>query len=278
MHVVGDLETYPLHASAQYIPHPHLLPQALTSIYAAVAIPNIVFVQPSIYGNDNSCLLDALRELGPLRGRGVVTFDPETITSETLQEWHELGVRGVRLNFKSVGKAVDGAELRAELQKYADIIRPFGWALQLWIGLEDVHILEPIVPELGVKVCLDHFGGPSIPSSFTTLKHMDPYILPGFQSLINLLHGGHTYVKLSAPYRLTNDAVGQRDIEPLAKEILRVAGKKYVVFATDWPHTRFDGVNITPFAEKCLEWCDGDEELKERFFRGNAEDLWDVKP
>jgi predicted TIM-barrel fold metal-dependent hydrolase len=69
MHVI-DPENYPLHPDAVYTPTPYSLSDAI-KFEQAVGIRNIVLVQPSIYGNDNSCMLDALRELGPYRGRGV---------------------------------------------------------------------------------------------------------------------------------------------------------------------------------------------------------------
>lgn len=57
------------------------------------------------------------------------------------------------------------------------------------------------------------------------------------------------------------------------------AGKEQLVFATDWPHTRFEGVDIAPFAEASLRWCaEEDAGMAERLFRRNAEVLWDVKP
>ena len=46
-----------------------------------------------------SAALQALTAYGPKRARAVVQFDPDTITPDQLQTWHDLGVRGVRLNF-----------------------------------------------------------------------------------------------------------------------------------------------------------------------------------
>jgi predicted TIM-barrel fold metal-dependent hydrolase len=63
----------------------------------------------------------------------------------------------------------------------------------------------------------------------------------------------------------------------MARELLRIAGKTSVVFATDWPHTRFEGLDIRPFIERVIEWCGRDEKLIDRLFRGNAEQLWGVK-
>jgi predicted TIM-barrel fold metal-dependent hydrolase len=279
MHVV-DPTTYPFSPTAQYTPTPHTLSDA-THFYSTLssALNSMVFVQPSIYGNDNSCMLDALRKIGPKHGRAVVAFDPKTISLQTLQEWHAIGVRGVRLNLQSVGKEMGAEELSATLQEYAKVIRPLHWVLQLYVPLKTALSLEKIVPDLGVRVCLDHFGHPTLPDPEKGLYPAsgDPYTLPGFGSLVNLLRQGSTYVKMSAPYRISKQE-GQRDLEPLARELLNVAGKRSVVFATDWPHTRFAGVDIRPFIEMVLEWCGDDQELVERVFRGNAEDLWDVKP
>lgn len=278
MHVV-DPDNYPLAADAQYTPTPHTLSDAM-SFYSTIHINSMVFVQPSIYGNDNSCMLDALRTIGPRRGRAVVAFDPSSTPAHTLREWHAIGVRGVRLNLQSVGREMEAEELCATLLQYAKAIRPLHWVLQLYVPLKMATSLETIVPRLGVRVCLDHFGHPPLPDPaagelYTTSG--DPYTLPGFGSLINLLRQGSTYVKLSAPYRISKQE-GERDLEPLARELLKVAGKRSVVFATDWPHTRFAGLDIRPFIERVLEWCGDDHELVERLFRGNAEDLWDVKP
>ena len=239
----------------------------------------MVLVQPSIYGNDNSCMLSALRDLGPERGRAVVTFDPESIDSATLREWHGLGVRGVRLNLVSVGKHMDTTELATTLKQYANVIKPLDWVLQLYVPLGMASDLENIVPVLDVRVCLDHFGNPTLPdpsAGEAFSRALDPYTLPGFNSLITLLRQGSTYVKLSAPYRISKHKT-LLDLEPVAKELLKLVGKTRVVFATDWPHTRFEGLDIRPFIERVLEWCGDDEELVERLFRGNAEELWGVK-
>jgi predicted TIM-barrel fold metal-dependent hydrolase len=208
-----------------------------------------------------------------------VVFDPEKVAKEEIEEWHRLGVRGVRVNLKSVGRSID-ERLERLVRKSADRIREWGWVMQFYVDMETVVWLEKVVPELGVKVCLDHFGSPTLPPFPSHLQpnetYYDPYALPGFPSLISLLHQGSTYVKISGAYRISSDFLGFRDLEPLALELLRVAGKSRLVFATDWPHTRFEGLDIRPFVDKVIEWCGEDEELVERVFRGNAEELWDA--
>ncbi|KAF4984738.1 hypothetical protein FZEAL_99 [Fusarium zealandicum] len=269
MHVI-DVENYALDQSAMYRPNSHSLDEAL-AFEASVGIRNIVLVQPSIYGLDNALLLDTLRALGPERGRGVVAFDPRTAKMETLREWHALGVRGVRLNVQSNELAIGAQELADQLHQYADAVRPLDWVVQIYLPMEMITLLEPIVPALNVRFCIDHIGHPSLEGHGSA----DPYSLPGFSSLARLLKDGHSYVKLSAPYRISL-VPDYSDIEPIAKEVIRLGGTSRVVFATDWPHTRYEGLDIKPWMETVLDWCGKDEHLIERLFRGNAQELWDV--
>ena len=270
MHVI-EPDKFPLAVGAIYNPPTHTLPQA-KSFEAGLGIRNIVLVQPSIYGFDNACLISALKEMGPERGRGVVVFDPHHIEKQTLKEWHEIGVRGVRLNIKSVGRKISERELEQVLHLYADLIRPFGWVVQVYIDLKLVSLLERIVPNLDVKFCIDHFGSPDLPKSPDSSR-LDPYTLPGFESLVSLLRQGNTWVKVSAPYRLSNDPQ-MRDLEAFTKELLRVANSR-LVYATDWPHTRYSGIDIKPFVSACLSWCRTNE-VADKLFRRNAEELWSV--
>lgn len=150
MHVV-EPSKFPLDASAQYTPSAHTLPQAQTFL-SHLGIHKMIIVQPSIYGNDNACTLSGLRTLGPKNGRAVIQFDPDGTSRQQLQEWHDIGVRGVRINFKSVGAEPTAEELEGTLRKYADAVREFGWPLELYIALENVPLLEPFVNGLGLKI------------------------------------------------------------------------------------------------------------------------------
>ncbi|KAH7094720.1 hypothetical protein FB567DRAFT_510887 [Paraphoma chrysanthemicola] len=270
MHVTSP--DYPLAPTAAYTPSLHSLQHAM-KFESTIGVPNIVLVQPSIYGNDNSCLLDALKVIGPRHGRGVVGIDPDIIGLATLKEWHELGVRGVRLNLKSNNTQFNEQALHDTLNRYAAAIKPLNWVLELFIGMEDIPLLERVSGDLGVKLCIAHFGAPTLPPVEKRTYPIKPYALIGFQSLVNLLRGGNTWVKFSAAYRFDADP-GMRGIEAVAEEFLQVAGDR-IVFASDWPHTRFDGLDVKPFVDKCLQWTDA-QGLSEDVFVRNAKILWDV--
>ncbi|KAJ2982348.1 hypothetical protein NUW58_g6459 [Xylaria curta] len=266
---------FPLSKDAQYKPYWHTL-RDWTQFSESVGILNAVFVQPSIYGNDNSCLLDALKILGSNRSRGIVTFDPLTTPLSTLQEWDMLGVRGVRVNLVSVGKAMEKDELANTLQTYAAALRPLKWVIEIYLPMNMMLFLESILPELGVVVCIDHMGHPLLDGLFEYMTSEDPSTIPGFDAMLRLLKDGRTYVKLSGAYRMATAADGVTDVIPMAKALLRTADQK-VVFATDWPHTRYEGLDIRPWIQSLLEICGSDEALIKQLFKSNAEKLWGVK-
>ncbi|OAG01492.1 amidohydrolase 2 [Paraphaeosphaeria sporulosa] len=268
MHVTSP--EYPLVANAAYVPSLHNFQHAM-KFESTIGISKIVLVQPSIYGDDNSCLLDALKEIGPANGRGVVGIDPNAVDMSTLQAWHKLGVRGVRLNLKSTNVQFTEESLNDLLKSYADVIRPLGWVLELYIGMESIPILERAAGSLGVRIVIAHCGAPKLPSVDDKAYPLDPYKLYGFRSLVNLLQDGNTWIKFSAAYRFDPDPE-MRGIEVIARELLKKAGNR-VVFASDWPHTRFDGLDVRPFVERCIEWTDA-AALTEEVFSLNAQELW----
>ena len=279
MHVV-DPHTFPLDSKAKYKPTTaHTLEDATTYLTNELGIHNMVIVQPSIYGNDNSCTLSALRQLGAKNGRAVIQFDPDPdFTSRTqLQEWHDLGVRGVRLNFKSVGVTPTKTQLLEDLTKYANAVREFNWALELYIGLENVGLLEEALISAGkdldkIKIIIDHYGHPSNSSLAASTTAQD---IPGFDALVRLLRRGNVWVKLSAGYRLERDSESAI-VESLCRCLVREAPER-CVFATDWPHTRFDGLDIVPYIEKVLDWIEDEGASLDQVLVRNAEELFDAK-
>ncbi|KAH0337536.1 amidohydrolase, partial [Aureobasidium melanogenum] len=269
MHVTSP--DYPLATSAAYKPSLHSLDHAMT-FEKTIGINNIVLVQPSIYGNDNSCLLDALKEIGPTHGRGVVAFDPDDIASDTLQKWHRLGVRGVRLNFKSTNEPFNPDAVKQTLRKYAAIVKPLDWVIELFIDLEQLRFITDIMPELGVKFCIAHFGAPDMKR--WTSYPSDASDVPGMQHLTTLLaQADNLWVKISAHYRFDLSIDNMAGTEAITKLLLNTARDK-MIFASDWPHTRFEGLDVKPFVSRCLDWTEKFE-AKDLVFRDNARRLWD---
>jgi predicted TIM-barrel fold metal-dependent hydrolase len=271
MHVV-DPRKFPLAKDAQYQPSPHTIDQA-KKFLSSLGIEKMVIVQPSIYGNDNSCTLDGLQQLGTKNGRAVIQFDADTTSEQQLREWHALGVRGVRLNFKSVGAKLEGTSLAIQLHKYANAVKSLNWVMELYISMEDIPLLEPIIPHLGnVKICIDHFGHPSDASIATAQSSA---VLPGFTSLANLLKLNNVWVKVSASYRLHRDPQHPL-VQSLARYILRSRPDR-CVFATDWPHTRFEDVDVTEYLEELFNWCEAENVSIRQVLVDNADELFDAE-
>lgn len=240
-----------------------------------LGIANVCLVAVSIYGTDNSLILDALAKLDG-RARAVVSIDPVNISDDDLTSMHEQGVRGVRLNLKTWGKKVPQQELEAQLFLYADRIRRLGWALQMYLSLDQVALIYDCVPTLGVPIVIDHMASPS-PERPAEEQN-------GYHELLELLERGLVWIKLSGAYRFEElpdlDTYGQALIE---------ANPRQVVWASDWPHTGgteynvngdrfslqdFRKVDDSGFIQRCFDWCHNREDLIENLFVNNAQRLW----
>lgn len=287
---VTDPSKYPPSAATAYKVHVATLPEAMENA-ARLSLPNVCFVQTSTYGSDNRWIVDCLTTLNRRRNDSAraiiaVDLDDKKSTSEkALQVYHDAGVRGVRVNLVSVGSNVSGAELARLLKRQADLIRPLkSWSLQLHVNLDVVPSLLRLVDELGVKLCLDHMCYPPLGI------HGERWGLEEWKCLLDLLESERAYIKLSAPYRFKKDgeatAVGRTGedngwmaAESAVKDLLKVRDGKAAVFASDWPHTRFEGLDSKLWVTNCLRWAkdvDGEEGM-DRLFVENAKTLLDVR-
>lgn len=100
---------------------------------------NIILVQPSPYGTDNSLILDKLAELQTEKARrevrAIAVIDPDKITDSELDHMQDLGVRGIRVNTEATGENVDYGKVRAQIEKAAmKIARLENWQCQLFVS------------------------------------------------------------------------------------------------------------------------------------------------
>lgn len=200
------------------------LPDATVSDYRQLqrrlGLSRNIVVQPSSYGTDNRCLVDALRQFGD-DARGIAVIDEGT-PNEELEHLHQNGVRGIRFNLSRPGGA--GIEL---LERLTIRVAPLGWHVQ-------VHMLGPAYIELETKlanlpatIVIDHFG--RIPQPDAT-HHK------AFSVLLRLVENGHTWIKLSGAYHDSLDgAPSYADSGSMASYWLEHAPGR-VLWGTDWPH------------------------------------------
>lgn len=182
-------------------------------------IDRAVIVQPSVYGFDNRLLVDVLKR-DPNRFRGIAVINPD-LPDAQLGELHASGIRGVRFNLLHPA----GLPLTA-LKPLARRIASYGWHIQILARVGDMTELEEVVMKSGVPIVFDHFG------------LVDPRggeNGAGFQRLLRLADAEACYVKLSAPYRVTNNP---SQLQPFIEVLTREVPEK-LVWGTDWPHPEF---------------------------------------
>jgi len=236
-HIFGDPARYPFAPDRTYTPEPASVPE-IRSLHRALRTTRVVIVQPSVYGTDNSCTLDALKELGS-SARGVAVIDDGT-SDAALDAMGRSGVRGIRLNLETAG-TTDPAVARRSFQHTAERMKSRGWHIQIYTRLSVVEAIGDLVAAASVPVVFDHFGGAQ--GSLGTGQ-------PGFATLVSLVRSGHAYVKISAPYLSSTRAPDYPDVAPLAKALL-AANPERLVWATNWPHPGARGpdrstTDITP--------------------------------
>jgi predicted TIM-barrel fold metal-dependent hydrolase len=217
-------------APGHYIPvHRPLVD--IEALAQASGFGHLVLVQPSVYGTDNTVLLDALR-VSPGRHRGVVVLDP-TVSDAALQDMHALGVRGVRFNLVSpVGNGGQGSvqqQLPQRFHALAPRLQALGWPVQWYAHPDDLPAIASLHAEgpAGLVAVLDHLAG--------LYAGLSPHH-PAWQALAKLA-GLDAWVKLSGWYRLQAAA----PYGALDDAIRRVAARfdNRMVWGSDWPHTSF---------------------------------------
>lgn len=219
IHIYGTHEQYPLAPSCRYPP-----PLATSSMYREVMqrlnLERVVLVQPTAYGDDNTCLLDALADL-KAAARGVFLVTPET-SRQTVSAWNDAGGRGARF-FMLPGAILNWDMLEPVARKVAE----FGWHIQLQLDGRTLADYEERILRLPCPVVIDHNG-----------KFLEPVAPdhPGMQSLLRLLDSGKVWVKASAPYE-TSQTGGPNysDVGAIAKSLISAAPDR-IVWASNWPH------------------------------------------
>jgi predicted TIM-barrel fold metal-dependent hydrolase len=186
-------------------------------------VERIVIVNSLVYGADNSCMVDALRQLGP-RARGIALIDDKTSDTQ-LDVLDRAGVRGIRLNFVDLG-IPDPEAVRQRFQAAVKRLAGRDWHVLIYCGLPVVEALQDEVVAAPMPVVFDHFAG-----ARASLRVQQK----GFDVLVRLVRSGKAYVKISAAYRISDRAPEYPDVTPLAQTLI-AANPQRVLWGTDWPH------------------------------------------
>jgi predicted TIM-barrel fold metal-dependent hydrolase len=224
-HVFGPQALYPLLADTHFVPQE--TPWAdYAAMLRSIGCERAVLVQPSVYGSDNRAIEHALGAPGDIALRAVAVVVPGVSDAE-LERLHGLGFRGIRINLASGTRGLGPQDAR----QLAERIRPLGWHLQFYADFHRQPDIAEVLAALPVPVVVDHFG--RVPAAGGVSS-------PGFLALLRLLRRDDRWVKLSAPYFVSDAFPGYGDVAAIARALVAAAPDR-VVWGTDWPHASARG-------------------------------------
>lgn len=226
VHVFGDARRFPFAASRTYTPESAPATELL-ALHRALHISRVVIVQPSVYGTDNACTLDAMKQYGS-RARGIAVL-PGAVPSATLDSMERAGIRGVRINLGTAGNT-NVADARRRFKSAIEQLQGRKWHVQVYAALPVVAGLSDLVLASPVPVVFDHFGGAEGAGSLQQ---------PGFDKLQQMVASGKAYVKLSGAYRVSSSAPDYPEAAPLARALV-AANPHRILWGSDWPHPNTD--------------------------------------
>jgi 2-pyrone-4,6-dicarboxylate lactonase len=224
-HIFGPSAKFPYQPGRGYTP-PDAPVERFIALLDHLGFANGLVVQGNAHVYDNSVVLDALRRF-PQRLRGVAITDTR-IKPETLRDWHERGMRGLRFHlFPQRPNYIRGVGLDV-FTVFRETMAELGWVVQFFCDhrmlAETAAALRDIAREM--RVIIDHLGMVPAAQGITD---------PNFQALLKLVGDGHAYVKLSAVYRLSTQFPDYPDAQPLHEALVR-ANPERLMWGTDWPH------------------------------------------
>jgi len=221
-HVFGDTRRFAFADDRIYTPEAATVAE-LRMLHRALHIQRVVIVQPSVYGTDNACTLDAIAALGP-SARGVAVIDERTPDTD-LDAMDRGGVRGVRINLTTAGER-DPMAARRRFDAAIGRLRGRRWHVQMYTELPVVEALKDAIAASPIPIVFDHFGGAQAAAGPAQ---------PGFDTLLGLVRDGRAYVKISGAYRSSTRGPDYVDAAPLARALI-VANRRRILWGSDWPH------------------------------------------
>src|SRR6266481_3365524 len=221
-----------------------------------------VIVQPSTYGIDNRCTLDALVAMGP-NARAVVVVN-DTVTDAELQRMHALGARGIRFNL-----AQAGATTPEMMQPLSARVNALGWHIQINAPPAKIMEVMPILERVSSPIVFDHLAHIPQPEG---VGH------PLYAKILTLIDKGRTWVKLSGAYADTKvGPPSYSDSSAVARAYAKAAPER-CVWGSDWPHPSEQAKQQLPddaiLFDLLSDWVP-DEKVRHRILVENPATLYD---
>ncbi|WP_299654394.1 amidohydrolase [uncultured Tateyamaria sp.] len=190
----------------------------------ALGCTHSLIVHSILYGTDNTVTLEAVRAMGKgFKGVGLL---PDGAATRDIKHFADNNLVAVRLNYVHGGVLTwDGAKAMAPA------LADHGMHIQMLLHA-DQHIeeLADDIRALPVPLVIDHCGWPTNFDAHT----------PAIDALCALLAEGHVHIKLSAPYRLTDDA---EQTNTLVRRLID-ANPDACLWGSDWPHIMLNGAQM----------------------------------
>ena len=268
-HVFGPAERYAYGADIRYKP-PYEPLEAYLKLARRIGFVRYVFVQPSAYGFDNSCMLDGMRELDPAVRRGIIDLDETKTNDKQLAELNALGVRGIRVNVSPVRRPEAGLadSMKPRIARLAKLAKEIGWHLDFLAPGWLVSELMPTLHNLPIAFTVAHMG---------LFPAKDGPVQRGFQEFLKLAGDGskRCWVKLTGIYRFST-AQGFTDVKPIAQALMAVVPDQ-LIWGSDFPHLSFhDRVGTIQLYNLLGAWAP-DAAMRTRILVGNPARLFGFK-
>jgi predicted TIM-barrel fold metal-dependent hydrolase len=216
-------EKFPYSPKRRYTP-PSATVEDLRRFHAAIHVRRVVCVQPSVYGTDNACLVDALKQLGA-DARGIAVID-KSFSGQQIDDLAGAGVVGVRINLE-VGKDRNFNSAITRLEETVQSLDGRKMIIQIYAALPIIDELAKRIQVQPHPVVIDHFG---------LAKAADGPEQFGISSLIGLMQSRKVFVKLSGPYQISLLKPGYTDTVAIGRTLID-GDPEQVIWGSDWPHT-----------------------------------------
>lgn len=242
---------------SRYKPTTCVPPEHYLALLDQHRITGAVLVQPSFLGTDNSCLCRTIA-LRPDRLRGVAVVSEE-VEASTLWALREQGIRGIRLNLIGLP---DPDFTTPRWQRWLANMRETALPVDLHASGDRWCQLLPPLLDQGVTVVIEHLGRPD-----TT----DPMACAGFRAILAAAKSGRAWVKLSAPYRMTEGTA-----EKAVPALLEAFGPDRILWGSDFPWTQHEqGKSMAG----CMAWLESlalTDAQRQAIASNNARILYDL--
>ncbi|MGD9810450.1 MAG: amidohydrolase [Sphingobium sp.] len=267
-HVFGPYQRFPLGGERSYTP-----PEADAVLHRAMldrlGFERAVIVQPTVYGYDPACILDAVA-LDPANRRAVGVAGGD-VSPNMLAQWAAAGMAGLRfveIDSQRYGGRPKGSSGFAELVAIAPIMREAGLHAQLFAKTEVLADWMERLLALDIPLVLDHMAAAG-PSAVTPND-------PRLDAILGPLRERRIWIKLPV-IRRSSQAPHYEDARPFHDAFL-AANPDRMLWGTDWPLVNLpDPPDIGKLIDLFDAW-NGDDEVRRRIFVDNPAELYGFQP